>query len=78
MCIFLQLVNGKISAEGFKAVGAKLYEGDEKSIKVFNELIDICSSVTDPDECDLSAKHAECMIGEAMKRGIDPIKGIQE
>lgn len=61
-----------------KAIGAQLYEGQEKSIKVFNEVADICSSVSDPDECELSAKVSNCIISETAKRGIDPIKGIQE
>lgn len=75
--LFSQIVDRKLSVDGLKALGAKKYEGDEKAIATFNEMVAECESIADPDTCELGPKLADCMIKAAVKRGIDPKKGIQ-
>lgn len=73
----LQLVNGKVSAEGLKGVGAKKYAGNEKAIAIFNEMVGECTDVTGSDACELSSNLVKCMHGAITKRGYDPKKGIE-
>lgn len=73
-----QIVDGKFSADGLKALGAKKHEGNDKAIATFNEMVAECESISDPDTCELGAKVMECMVNAAVKRGIDPKEGIQD
>ena len=72
-----QIVDGKLSVDGLKTLGAKKHEGNDKAIATFNEMVAECGSISDPDACELGAKVMECMINGAIKRGIDPKEGIQ-
>lgn len=71
------MVDGKMSVEGAKAVGAKKYEGNAKNIETYNEMVDECQSVSDPNKCEAAAKLMECMINAAVKRGVDPKEGLK-
>lgn len=73
----LQIDGGKFSPDALKAVGAKKYEGNDKAIAIFNELVEECKNLSHDDKCELAAKISECMHGAAVKRNIDPKKGIQ-
>ncbi|XP_031634708.1 general odorant-binding protein 19d-like [Contarinia nasturtii] len=70
--------DGKFSIDSFKAFGEKELGNDMKAVGVFNEMLDACKSITDPDLCEASAKMMDCMIKEGLKRGVDPKKGIKE
>lgn len=72
----MQIADDKISIDGFKLIGAKKYEGNDKAIATFNEMVDECQSVSDSDKCELGFKLMECIVKAAEKRGIDPKKGI--
>lgn len=61
-----------------KALGAIELGQDAKALGILNEMISECESVTDPDICEQSTKMMDCMIKAGVKRGIDPMKGIQE
>lgn len=71
------IVDGKVSAEGAKALGAKKYENNEKAIGIWNEIVGECSEIADDDNCELAAKFIDCTISAATKRGVDPKKGIE-
>lgn len=75
--IYFQLVDGKVSVDGLKAIGMKKYGDNMKAIDIFNEIVDECDEVTGADNCELSAALIECMYGEVTKRGFDPKKGIE-
>lgn len=72
----MQIVDDKISSDGFKVIGAKKYEGNDKAIAIFNEMVDECSAVSEAEKCELAFKLMECLVKAAEKRGIDPKKGI--
>ncbi|XP_055326703.1 general odorant-binding protein 19d-like [Sitodiplosis mosellana] len=72
------LVDGKLSIDGLKALGAKKHEGNDKAIATFNEIVAECENISDSDACELGAKLMECMLNGAVKRGIDPKEGIQD
>lgn len=78
ICIVLQIVNGQISIDNMKAVGAQEFGKDSKAFAVLNEMIDECKTVADPDLCEQCTKMMDCMIKAGVKRGIDPKKSIQE
>lgn len=73
---FVQIVDGKVSLEGAKALGAKKYENNEKAIGIWNKIADECASVADDDKCELAAKFIDCTVKAATKLGVDPKKGI--
>lgn len=60
-----------------RAIGLMKYEGFEKAIATFDEMIGECKSVADADKCELAAKVSSCFRNAAEKRGIDPKKGIE-
>lgn len=73
----LQLVDGKISIDGFKALGVKKYGDNAKAIGIFNEIVDECANVSGSDNCELTGNLIQCVHEAAVKRGIDIKKGIQ-
>lgn len=45
---------------------------------IFNAMVEECKSVADDDNCELAAKLFECLNKAAVKRGVDPKKGIEQ
>lgn len=72
----VQVIDGKLSVEGAKALGAKKYEGNDKAIGIWSEIVDDCAAIADDDKCELAGKFYECVGKAAHKRGVDPKKGI--
>lgn len=71
-----QLVNGRISIDGIKAIGEKKYGENEKVLAIFNEIAGECTSVTGFDACELSGNLVQCMHKALKKRGLSAKKGI--
>ncbi|XP_031634711.1 general odorant-binding protein 19d-like [Contarinia nasturtii] len=72
------LVDGKLSVEGAKAIGAKKHEGNPKNTALFYEMVDECQTVADPDRCEAATKFMGCMVNAAVKRGVDPKEGLKD
>lgn len=70
-----QVKDGHVSVDVLKTFATQKYGNDEKTINQFVEIGQECSSITDPNRCELSTKLAQCILNGATKRGIDPKKG---
>lgn len=73
-----QIINEEFSIDALKALGEKELQNDPKALEILKEMIAECESVTDSDICEQSSQMESCMIEAGVKRGIDPMKGIQE
>lgn len=65
--------NGKPSIEATIEFTKKAFGDDNaKAMTTSKEVANECATVTDPDRCELSAKHYLCVQSGLEKRGVDP------
>lgn len=64
--------DGKLNGDGIIEMTTKAFGGDEKALNVAKAVAAECSSVSDPDRCEFSAKAYACSRAVINKSGIDP------
>lgn len=63
---------GKLNGDGMIDSVQKAFNGEEKAMNVIKQIVADCTSITDPDRCEMAAKGYICSKGVMVKMGIDP------